>query len=395
MVKIVWITHEQRSRDVIPIIYQLRRVGHEANVEFMDIFENSPSFLSLDSVDDNIEHVIVIQSSEDFSYAKNVWAWEKYGNLRTVSLECISSLVQETNRVILVHAHHEVINLHDDIAALDVTIEHSNEDALMKILEFYPAPEEIPSSIGTSLPLAKRLVFVRHAQRLDEVNKKWCDLAARPQDSPLTEMGIEQSKYVGEWIAAQDWASDISCWMVSPFIRTVQTAHFATNNDTLKSSRICVEYGLAEGAPWMAQNSLCQTPWHLKSGDLFSISNRVDLDYQSVKHPQFTHGEQYPGRPVEKEEWYDRCAHTVWRIARCPHYDGKTLVLVTHAGCINYLVHALCGRHLPMVGHTAVTSLVCDEYHGKYSIERVAGVENTELFVSQDHLPIEMRTGYH
>jgi broad specificity phosphatase PhoE len=390
MVKVVWITHEQRSRDIIPIICQLRRGGHEAELHFTDIFQDINHAIS----DDDKEYVVVVQSSEDFSYAKDVWAWEKYGEVHTVSPENIAPLVRDSTRVILVHPHHETADLHDDIKALEVIIEHSNQDALLKILEFYPISVEIPQSLTASLPLAKRLVFIRHAQRLDEVNKKWCDLAARPQDSPLTEMGIEQSRHLGAWIASQQWASDIAGMMVSPFIRTVQTAHFATDNDQLRHTQICVEYGLAEGAPWMAQNALCQTPWHLKSGDLFSISTRVALDYESVKHPQFTRGEQYPGRPVEKEEWYDRCAQTVWRIARHPQYDGKTLVLVTHAGCINYLVHALCGRHLPMVGHTAVTSLVCDEYHGQYSIEHAAGTDK-EIFVDQDHLPPELRSGHH
>lgn len=391
MVKIVWITPEQRSRDVLPFVHQLRRDGHEADVHFGDVFNDIVSHHAKDHQED---YVIVIQSSEDYSYAKDVWSWEKYGEITTACPTRIAPLLTSRARVILVHPLHESTELHDDIKAMGLAIERSNEDAMRHILEQYPVRETIPKEISVMLPLAKRVVFVRHAQRLDEVNKKWCDLASRPQDSPLTQMGIEQSRHIGEWLSTQKWASDIECVCVSPFIRTVQTAHFATESLPLQGKRICVEYGLAEGAPWMAQNALCQTPWHLNAGDLYCISTRIDLDYTSVKHPQFCKGEAYPGRPIEQEEWYDRSAQTIWRMVRQPQYDGKTIVLVTHAGCINFLAHALSGRILPMVGHTAVTSLVCDQYHGKYDVECFEGTDR-EIFVAQDHLPEDMRSGLH
>ena len=388
MVKIVWITHEQRSRDIIPIILTLKREGHDADVHFTDIFSEEICH----PYDGDDEKIVVIQSSEDFSYAEGVWSWDKTGEIKTIHPTSIASLVQNSSRVILIHPHHEGVDLHDDIKAMNLMIEASNDSVLSRITEQFPLPASIPRAVTAVLPLAKRLVFIRHAQRLDEINTKWCDLAERPQDSPLTDMGVEQARHVSRWLSAQAWCQDIHCVLVSPFIRTVQTAHYATDTDELRHTRICVEHGLAEGAAWMAQNGQCRTPWFLRAADLCAVSNRIDLDYQSVKHPQFEMGETYPGRPVEQEEWYDRCAQTIWRLARQPQHEGKTLVLVTHAGCVNFLVHALSGRLMPMVGHTAVTSLVCDEFHGKYAVECAEGTDE-ELFVSQHHLPEAMRTG--
>lgn len=91
--------------------------------------------------------------------------------------------------------------------------------------------------------------------------------------------------------------------MSSPFIRTVQTAHYLLNAAGLSHIPILVEYGLAEGADWMGTNGICRTPWHLSAADLKAVSNKVDLKYECVKVPQFKHGIAYPGRPIEEDNW--------------------------------------------------------------------------------------------
>lgn len=283
-----------------------------------------------------------------------------------------------------------------------------------------PASSSSPSGLTySSLPLVKRIVFIRHAQRLDEVLPEWADMAERPQDTPLTAMGIQQSQYLGKWLSQQSWCSDIGAFFVSPFVRTVQTAHFALQTMTSASSAASplsipfnIEYGLAEGAAWMSNNNQCRTPWHLKAADLYCISTDIDLKYQSVKVPDFREGPAYPGRPIETELWYDRCAQTIWRLVRTAEHTNRTIVIVTHAGCVGLLVHSLSGRALPMVGHTAVTSLVLNQQTASYEIERkgeacegtVTGVgegegsiaerQKREIFVQQDHLPEDMRTGF-
>ncbi|CAM9380997.1 unnamed protein product, partial [Ectocarpus fasciculatus] len=156
----------------------------------------------------------------------------------------------------------------------------------------------------------------RHAQRLDEVDAEWCERAERPQDAPITEMGVSQSLLLGAWVADQPLHSIV----VSPFARTVQTAHHLANRveESLGSSEdsipIFVEPGLAEGAEWMGNNGVCRLPWHLPAEELKVHSPRVDIRYRPVKVPRFRRGDNYPGRPVEEEQWYERCAETAWRL---------------------------------------------------------------------------------
>ena len=74
--------------------------------------------------------------------------------------------------------------------------------------------------------MVKRIVFVRHAERLDVVMSEWSSMAERPQDTPLSPLGIQQSIKLGEWLSKQKWCNNISSFYVSPFARTVQTGHF-------------------------------------------------------------------------------------------------------------------------------------------------------------------------
>lgn len=74
--------------------------------------------------------------------------------------------------------------------------------------------------------------------------------------------------------------------------------------------RVLVENGLCDEADWLAHNAKPTKPWYLRAADLYLLSNKIDLDYVSVKEPQFRDGDVYPGRPVEEEEPYDRCSAT-------------------------------------------------------------------------------------
>ena len=157
-------------------------------------------------------------------------------------------------------------------------------------------------------------------------------------------MGVAQARLVGEWVAKQSWAhtlgaGGLACILASPFARTVQTAHHMIEGmqsvlGTSVEGRfpVFIENGLAEGADWMSNNGQCRTPWHLSAEELREHSPWVDPAYESLKHPQFTHGSSYPGRPQELEEWYERCAQTAWRIAHFSAFSDKTVVIVTHAG---------------------------------------------------------------
>jgi broad specificity phosphatase PhoE len=460
MVKVVWLGNENRCRDILPYIHTLRLLGlpHVDIIHHNNIYDQityapppppstppssplvSPSEDQQRKVGGNEHehHFVILHSFEDCSYGDGSWGWDQTPKtIKSISYEQIKPLIQKNTTVILLHPEDTTQPIDPIILGLNgVHVERSYSDVMNRIItdcinsdeiripdislpiELPPIP--LPSSTSPhetsslSLPLVKRIVFVRHAQRLDEVFPEWSDLAERPQDTPLTPMGIQQSQYLGKWLSQQAWCDEIGAFFVSPFVRTVQTAHFALNSMNLASSPpLNIEYGLSEGAAWMSNNNQCRTPWHLKAADLYCISTDIDLKYQSVKIPEFQEGSAYPGRPIEKELWYDRCAQTIWRLVRMPEHTDRTIVIVTHAGCVGLLVHSLSGRALPMVGHTAVTSLVFNQQTAKYDIEskgeaapaaegetnkgnggKVTECQSREIFVQQDHLPEAMRTGF-
>lgn len=409
MVKVVWLGHETLSRDILPYVHTLKHLG----VNDIDIHYDDDIYSTISYTPHEVnEEILILHHHEDPSYGEGSWGWNPPTEIKNLSYEQLLPLIRPNTTIILLHQ--------DSRQAIDprikelknVYIENTYSQAMNRIITDCINANEIqiqdvslpingpvilPSGQSlSSLPLVKRIVFIRHAQRLDEVDSQWADMAERPQDTPLTSMGIQQSRYLGEWISQQAWYPEINSFFVSPFVRTVQTAHFALESLNSASTvpltvPLNIEYGLSEGAAWMSNNNKCRTPWHLKAADLYCISTHINLSYQAVKIPEFHEGPVYPGRPVEKELWYDRCAQTIWRLVRMSEYSDKTIVLVTHAGCVGLLVHSLSGRALPMVGHTAVTSLIWNGQTGKYDIETKE--DGNEIFVQQDHLPMDMRTG--
>jgi broad specificity phosphatase PhoE len=420
MVRVVWLGPETRSRDLLPYVQTLRLLGLQ-NTEL-----HSPQTFLPNDEDD---YLLVISHSDDLNYGQGSWGWCPPSCAPScLTYEQLLPFLRSNVTVILVHSDpsHPIDPKIQELSG--VHIERTYSEVMNRIItdsinanEIQIQDVSLPLSPSSSLPLSlsaereqerlpvvQRIVFVRHAQRLDEVDPHWADLAERPQDTPLTAMGIEQSQRLGRWLSEQSWCDDISAIFVSPFVRTVQTAHHAlsactsarvdsgTSTDTVIPLNI--EYGLSEGAAWMSNNNQCRTPWHLRAADLLCLSPSIDLRYESVRVPEFAEGPSYPGRPIEKGLWYDRCAQTIWRLVRKREHAHRTIVLVTHAGCVGLLVHSLSGRALPMVGHTAVTSLVWNPGKGKYEIELKEGAEATsgsagEIFVQQDHLPPAMRTG--
>lgn len=502
MKKVIILANETRIRHILPHINELRRLGHNATLQFNDIYNNlifkenevnevndvskiSENELNKENEVNDVSEmngykekeekekekkeeedcIIIIPHSEDNSYIDGSWGDEdKPNDIKYLKLSQIKSLIdgesydnqtiddnnndnnnnsnnenkdekkkKKKNTVILIHNEHLPID--PEIKKLGIYIENSYSDAINRIMFDRINSNEIQvgdmkSILGidsnnntnntnndnnnTGIPhpplkMVHRIVFVRHAHRLDSVMDEWSSIAERPQDTPLSSLGIKQSRCLGEWIKKQKWCNDISCMYASPFARTVQTSHYAiemiNNNSTaddLISIPINVEYGLCEGGPWMSNNNVCRTPWYLKAADLYCLSPSINLSYKAVKTPVFVEGPIYPGRPIETELWYDRCAQTIWRLATSPSsfksqdnnngsYDNDTIVIVTHAGCIGLCLHSMCGIRIPMIGNTAYTSIVWNHEEGKYVVEN--DEEGNEIFVRYDHLSEDEITG--
>ena len=409
MIQIRWVIHEARSIDTLPYVNAIRRAGyHDTDMLYHSNFHELPEEgellqrLQPDAApgpEHEIHRVFVLQHTEDFSYRLGVWGCSE-GYTQVRSADSLRPLLGLHNSHVILLQQDLSIPLDDSLRNADrVHVVNSFDDVVARIQELHPAGpsashtgttvtttttttttttvtttrsvaaggdglsdgEESVTHTSTEitshteelaapdlhLPLAKRIVFVRHAQRLDEVDPEWCERAERPQDAPITDMGISQSLLLGAWVADQPWASrdasgyrSLHSMLVSPFARTVQTAHHLAERVEESLGRpedsipIFVEPGLAEGAEWMGNNGICRQPWHLPAEDLKGHSPRVDTSYRPVKNPLFRRGDNYPGRPVEEEEWYERCAQTAWRIARHPEHKDRTVLIVTHAGYV-------------------------------------------------------------
>jgi broad specificity phosphatase PhoE len=88
--------------------------------------------------------------------------------------------------------------------------------------------------------MASRRVFLaRHGNRQDFVDPAWQASAEEPYDPPLSADGVEQARRLGVRLAGEGIGSIV----VSPFLRTIQTAHHV--NESLNIP-IFIEPGFGE-----------------------------------------------------------------------------------------------------------------------------------------------------
>ena len=234
------------------------------------------------------------------------------------------------------------------------------------------------------------MFVVRHAERHDRSTPDgWSELALRPQDTPLSQRGLRQSRRLGKWFYGKLPIHRPLAIFASPFIRCIQTADaiaveleglqragvFGKDNHSIK---ICVEPGLVEDMRYMG-GLKHREPWYLKAADLICISPRVDLTYQPLRDVQFQRGPTYPGPCVEVGDPVHRLNTIAHEIAQHPLVAaGGTAIAVTHgkpsADLIRSLQPAPNGIALPSyerikagkydgppLHYTAVTALQRDD----------------------------------
>ena len=72
---------------------------------------------------------------------------------------------------------------------------------------------------------AKMMFVVRHAERHDRSTPDgWSELALRPQDTPLSQRGLRQSRRLGKWFYGKLPIHRPLAIFATPFIRCIQTA---------------------------------------------------------------------------------------------------------------------------------------------------------------------------
>ena len=244
---------------------------------------------------------------------------------------------------------------------------------------------------------AKMMFVVRHAERHDRSTPDgWSELALRPQDTPLSQRGLRQSRRLGKWFYGKLPIHRPLAIFASPFIRCIQTADaiaveleglqragvFGKDNHSIK---ICVEPGLVEDMRYMG-GLKHREPWYLKAdvrrGVAFCIASpRVDLTYQPLRDRahRASAGPTYPGPCVEVGDPVHRLNTIAHEIAQHPLVAaGGTAIAVTHgkpsADLIRSLQPAPNGIALPSyerikagkydgppLHYTAVTALQRDD----------------------------------
>ena len=97
-----------------------------------------------------------------------------------------------------------------------------------------------------------------------------------------------------------------------------------------KISSLCIEPGISED-PYYFSNLKCNTPYFLNAADLMSISHRIDLSYQPIRHVQIEKkGDSYvETNSSGTDERLNNIIHEITKHASIQN-DG-TAIIVTHA----------------------------------------------------------------
>ncbi|KAJ3171799.1 hypothetical protein HDU87_008267 [Geranomyces variabilis] len=185
--------------------------------------------------------------------------------------------------------------------------------------------------------LAASVYLVRHGERIDQVDPSWAATAENPFDPPLTDLGIEQGKRTGRFIAAHLRAangvgssSESSTppkrivVLSSPFYRTLQTA-VALIEGLPGSPVLELLPALSE---WLASNYFPKPLPH----EPFTFANRK-LEFPSLQ-PAATPADPLPPYPESRAEMRARFLQATELAIAAHRHDADVLILVSHgAGC--------------------------------------------------------------
>jgi broad specificity phosphatase PhoE len=226
--------------------------------------------------------------------------------------------------------------------------------------------------------------IVRHGYREDYANTQWASFnQARPNDSPLNTLGLEQSKETGlrisERIFTQNSGPTNIKIVSSPFFRTIQTAVTIASclGQCHKDSfTISVEEGLRE---WINGDVFSEKPKTLSVSDLAEafkmkeaistdhLESWIDIDSQSVLQPEY---------PENAEKFMHRARLVAEKLVEKYFYGSnlsvKHLILVTHASTQMALTRIFSGYKENRTFHCGLCSIV--------QLEKEVPTNNTNEF---------------
>lgn len=187
----------------------------------------------------------------------------------------------------------------------------------------------------------RRLYVVRHGHRADFIGEvwspQWDQTHDRGFDPPLSERGIEQAKSLGERLKGEP----IDHVFASPFLRTVQTAHFA---NAVAGRKVHIEPGISE---WLHPEWYPVRPDLLPPSELANTYPTVDPTYKPTGRLN------YPERNEQVEVW-PRVMGTVNELLS--RNEGN-LLLVTHASPVEGIWRHFTGSQEPIDVRTCTVFL--------------------------------------
>lgn len=220
-----------------------------------------------------------------------------------------------------------------------------------------------------SASIKKKIVLMRHCERLDRAMEKreedWISTAPRPQDPPLSEHGLYQAMVVGE----QMKGLGIEKILVSPLIRTVQTAHVIADVLGLGSSSLHVEPGVIEEARSFRGKKIPEPPptWDplvLPLTDLVQYSDKINMDYCPLVSVTHVYDDEVLNKVREVAEDGTPTANIIVERSRkflkeLMKTDFKILLIICHGATTKHCEAILqegLSDELKIVGDRAVSS---------------------------------------
>jgi broad specificity phosphatase PhoE len=168
--------------------------------------------------------------------------------------------------------------------------------------------------------------MTRHGNRLDFVCPEWFNHAPKPYDPPLYRDGIIQAQELAQRLKGET----IKHILVSPFLRTIQTANEIAQVLDLS---LKIEPGLSE---WLNPDWMRVKPETHSQEELSSLYPRIDWTYQSQIMPQY---------PETESEMMLRSAIMIQKIVS--QFDDPIL-LVGHSASIAGATLGLINRDIPI-----------------------------------------------
>lgn len=182
---------------------------------------------------------------------------------------------------------------------------------------------------------SRKLYLARHGQRLDTVQKHWFTSYDNEYDPPLSELGLQQARLLGQGLVTEP----IDVIISSPYLRALQTAEAIA---TVLGQGFYVDMGLGE---WQGKAMMPKPPALLEPAHHCPSLSKMDLSHCSTVFPSY---------PESVDEVFERYHKTVIRLLDI--YTGN-LLLVGHGRVVTGTAHVLTRKpeaHFlyPLAGYT-------------------------------------------